>query len=161
MNKFIQSILAIGSLCVVSVAGAASNHNTEVAADYVKIKHPVITVFPNSTNTAILSLEMTNRGHTAHTLVAAMSPFAQIAKLNQGVSEDSPVNSEVLDKVIHHSLTLKPQSEVRFAPQAEHIVLNNLSNPLTAGDHVPVTLLFADGSHVKIRAVAVVTQKSV
>ena len=158
MKKVISSILIVLCLCFVSIASVVSNHTAEVAADYIKVKHPVLTAFANDTKSATLSLQLINAGQSPHKLVAVVSPFAQSTKLNIVAAE--PKTTTLSDSATH-SLTLKPQGKLHFAPQTDHIALINLAAPLTDGDHVPITLIFADGSHIKVRAVAVVTHRRV
>ncbi len=154
MRISIKSALTIACFIVSSYAYAMAYPASEVASKYIKIKHPIVTAFPEDTSHAVLSMQIKNTGKQSHTLVGAVTPYAQITKLSQNGAALPPAAN-----VTYNSITLRPQSQVQFAPQGNHIALAKLSAPLSSGDHIPVTLIFADGSHVKVNALALITHK--
>jgi copper(I)-binding protein len=51
------------------------------------------------------------------------------------------------------SLTLHPQSTLKFEPGGLHIMLHDLKQPLTVGQSVPLVFDLAGGSSIKVTAV--------
>lgn len=90
-------------------------------------------------------LTLINSGTAPQVLVSAASPdfaavsFHQTRTVN-GVSEMSALGS----------LTVKPQSSLRFAPGGYHLMLMQPLRPLHPGDHVVITLRFADGKSLPV-----------
>jgi hypothetical protein len=90
-------------------------------------------------------LTLINAGTAPRVLVSAMSPdfaavsFHQTRTVN-GVSEMSAVSN----------LTVRPQNSLRFAPGGYHIMLMQPLRALHPGDHVPITLRFADGTSLQV-----------
>jgi copper(I)-binding protein len=90
-------------------------------------------------------LTLINTGFTPRVLVGAACPdfaavsFHQTRTVN-GVSEMSPVDT----------LTLRAQGSLLFAPGGYHIMLMQPLRALRPGDHVPITLRFADGSLLQV-----------
>ena len=52
----------------------------------------------------------------------------------------------------HAQLSIAPGGTVRLAPGGLHIMLQGLTQPLTAGDEVPLELRLADGTTVAVTA---------
>jgi copper(I)-binding protein len=90
-------------------------------------------------------LTLTNSGTAPQTLVGATSPdfaavsFHQTRTVN-GVSEMSALTT----------LTLQPQGRLQFAPGGYHLMLMQPRRALHPGDHVPITLRFADGRSLQV-----------
>jgi periplasmic copper chaperone A len=90
-------------------------------------------------------LTLTNSGSAPQVLVSAMSPdFAEVSfhqtRIVNGVSEMSAVSS----------LTVRPHQSLQFAPGGYHIMLMQPLRALHPGDHVPITLRFADGTSLPV-----------
>jgi copper(I)-binding protein len=85
-------------------------------------------------------LTLTNSGTVPQTLVGATSPdFAEVSfhqtRTVNGVSEMTALSA----------LTVRPQGRLQFAPGGYHLMLMQPLRALHPGDHVPITLRFADG----------------
>jgi copper(I)-binding protein len=90
-------------------------------------------------------LTLTNSGSTPRVLVSAVSPdFGEVSfhltHTADGMSEMSAVGA----------LTISPRSRLQFAPGGYHIMLMQPLRTLHPGDHVPITLQFADGSSLQV-----------
>jgi periplasmic copper chaperone A len=90
-------------------------------------------------------LTLINSGTAPQVLVSAASPdFAEVSfhqtRTVNGLSEMSAVSA----------LTISPQSSLQFAPGGYHIMLMQPSRTLHPGDHVPITLRFADGKSLQV-----------
>jgi periplasmic copper chaperone A len=86
-----------------------------------------------------------NTGSVPQVLISATSPdFGQLS-FHQSVT-----NNGVSEMVAVGSLTIKPQSSVRFSPGGYHIMLMQPKRALHPGDRVPITLRFADGHSLAV-----------
>jgi periplasmic copper chaperone A len=90
-------------------------------------------------------LTMFNLGDRPVTLVAASSPdYGEISlhrNLNRG---------ETVEMVPVAQVTVGPHSRVDFAAMGYHFMLMQPSKSREPGDHVPITLRFADGASLKV-----------
>lgn len=90
-------------------------------------------------------MTLINTGTVSEVLISAASPdFGQIS-FHQSVT-----NNGVSDMVAVGSLTVKPQSSVRFSPGGYHIMLMQPKRALHPGDRVLITLRFADGHSIVV-----------
>lgn len=80
-------------------------------------------------------------------LVNADSPrhYSSVS-LHQSAQKDGVMSMTEVDRVI-----VPPHSSVQFKPGGYHIMLLNSKHTIKPGQHVPVTLRFADGSRVTAR----------
>lgn len=90
-------------------------------------------------------LTLTNSGTVPQTLVGATSPdFAEVSfhqtRTVNGVNEMSALTT----------LTVRPQGRLQFAPGGYHLMLMQPLRALHPGDHVPITLRFADGRSLQV-----------
>jgi copper(I)-binding protein len=77
------------------------------------------------------------------TLVRVSTPIAARAEMHQslmrnGMMEMAPVRS----------LAIAPDAPITFSPGGYHIMLTGLTQPLSAGQTFPLTLIFADGGSI-------------
>jgi copper(I)-binding protein len=86
-----------------------------------------------------------NGGDDAVTLTGASSPRYAQAMLHQSTTEGGMGRMKMVDKV-----AIPAHGEVTFAPGGYHIMLMQASKPVQAGEQVPMTLQFADGSHLTV-----------
>ncbi len=90
-------------------------------------------------------MTLVNTGSSTRVLVGAVSPdygeisFHQSVQ-SHGMSQMTPVDSVVL----------KPQATVLFAEGGYHLMLMQPKRPIHPGDHVSVTLRFADGRSIEV-----------
>jgi copper(I)-binding protein len=77
---------------------------------------------------------------TAETaLVAASSPVARIVEIHEMKIEGGVMQMRAVDK-----LALPPGKPVELKPGGYHVMLMGLTQPIHAGDTVPITLTFED-----------------
>ena len=73
------------------------------------------------------------------TLVGFKTPVAGVAELHDMVMDGDVMRMRPMD-----ALPLKPGQVTTLAPGGKHLMLMKLKRPLSAGDVVPLTLLFKD-----------------
>jgi copper(I)-binding protein len=81
-------------------------------------------------------------------LVNASSPMATAVELHMHSMDDGVMR---MRRIPH--IHLPPEQTVSLEPGGLHIMLFDLAAPLKAGDRIPITLIFEDGSTKDVAAV--------
>ncbi len=144
MMQRMHRLIALLALCCLGVPGiAAADTNLIVAGAWLRQPPPGV-------DAAAAYLTLANEGRAAVRLTGASSPMARSVTLHEsmetgGVSRMRPITS----------LNLPAGGHVEFKPGGRHIMLQGLAHPLHPGDHVPLVLLFADGTRLSAMALVV------
>lgn len=86
-------------------------------------------------------LTLTNPSDHPEALVGASAPGFKMVQMHKSVEVDG------MHRMIQQKKIVIPaQGETRLAPGGYHIMLIGPKTPLVAGDQVPVTLTFSDGT---------------
>ncbi|NGY04298.1 copper chaperone PCu(A)C [Solimonas terrae] len=92
--------------------------------------------------------DLRNRSDASRKLVSADSPAFMMTMLHQSSEQNGQSQMQHVDDV-----ALPAHGVVHFAPGSYHLMLMQAKNPLTVGEHIPVSLQFSDGSSVKVEFV--------
>ena len=132
-------------LAVALLLGACSAA-AETAAAAVVVGDPhVREVLPGQSNSAsFMTLE--NVSDQDHSLRGAESPSAQAVELHTHTMQDGMMRMRPVGQV-----PLPARETVRFEPGGLHLMWIGLAQPLRAGQEVPLTLVFEDGSRLELR----------
>jgi copper(I)-binding protein len=122
---------------------AGSVHAADQASQ-VRADHAWIRVLPTGLPAGGY-VTLSNRGDETAVLTGASSPRYAHAMLHQSSTEGGMGRMKMVDKV-----AIPAHGEVTFAPGGYHIMLMQASKPVQAGEQVPMTLQFADGSHLTV-----------
>ncbi|WP_321351828.1 copper chaperone PCu(A)C [Halopseudomonas oceani] len=136
-NRF--SLLLIGC----ALAQLVDAHEFE--AGELHIAHPWSRAMPPAVPTGAAYLEISNHGAENDTLLGADSPAADKVEIHEHVHADGLMKMQQVD-----SLVIAPGETVTFQPGAYHLMLFNLKQPLSAGEHFPLTLHFAVAGDVDV-----------
>jgi len=124
------------------------------AADSIQIADPSVRAVPPGQDQTGAYLTLHNTGKQGHALVKAASPAARATELHTVVDEGGMSKMRPVAK-----MDIAPGGTTRLQPGGLHIMLIGLTQPLAEGAHVPITLIFEDGSrkavHAPVRAIAV------
>ncbi len=91
--------------------------------------------------------QVVNEGRMGDVLVSASSSTAT-AEMHESMERENGV----MGMSPLSSVDVPAQSEIEFKPGGMHIMLINLTQPLTVGDNIPVTLHFEHGGKVVFEA---------
>ena len=105
----------------------------------ITVSHPWAP--PSATEAAALFLEMRNDGTRPDRLIAASTPVAGTVIFR--ASDGTPL--EYYD--------LLPKRPISLQPGRRYLALRDLKGPLALDDTFPVTLQFAEGGRVTVKAV--------
>jgi hypothetical protein len=90
-------------------------------------------------------LTIVNSDSVAVELVGAASPFATSVEVHESMQHDGM--SHMMPKA---SVAIGARDSVVMTPGGLHVMLNQLTRALTAGDSVPLTLRFSNGDSVLV-----------
>jgi len=116
------------------------------AADTLRVIEPYVrVVLPGQSNSASFMV-LENSSDRTHALRGASTPLAGVVELHTHIMQDGMMRMRPVDEV-----ALPPGATVRFEPGGLHLMWIGLIQPLEAGQEVPLTLLFEDGSRRELR----------
>jgi hypothetical protein len=116
-------------------------------AEKVTVSDPFIRAVPPVVKTTAAFMQLRYSGPAEEFLVAAETPAAGAVELHMHEHDDGVMR---MRKIPH--IHLPPGKTVSLEPGGLHIMLFDLQAPLTEGDQIPLTLIFADGSSKPIEA---------
>jgi hypothetical protein len=116
-------------------------------AEKVTVSDPYIRAVPPVVKTSAAFMQLRYSGPAEEFLVAAETPAAGVIELHMHEHDDGVMR---MRKIPH--IHLPPGKTVSLEPGGLHIMLFDLQAPLTEGDKIPLTLIFADGSSKPIEA---------
>jgi periplasmic copper chaperone A len=126
-------------LVLAAVAWVGSTFSTAAGLPALRIEDAWIRWLPaNLPAAGYVTLD--NVGDKPVTLLAASSPAYADVSLHRSRNQGGSVSMVPVD-----SVTVEPHSKLSFATAGYHMMLMQPTKPLAPGDHVPVTLRFADG----------------
>ena len=104
----------------------------------IDISRPWARTSPGTAGQAGGFFTVTNKGGEADVLVAAASPAAARIDI-QGIRVVGPV---ITMRSMEKGLRLPPDTAITLKPRGYHLLLQDLTRPLSKGERVPVTLTF-------------------
>lgn len=95
--------------------------------------------------TAAGYLTVTNTGDDPVTLTAVEADISAAAELHESVEDGDVMRMEPREAV-----EIAPGEAISLAPGGLHVMFMGLNGPLSAGDEVAATLVFADGARLPV-----------
>ena len=131
---------------VISIVPVAAQ---EYKAGPLQVENPWVRATPGGAKVGGGYLTIKNDGAAPDKLVGASSPIAQKMELDEMSSENGVMKMRALP----NGLQINPGQTVTLKPGGYHIMFVGLNKPLKQGDHVPVTLNFANAGTVNVEFV--------
>lgn len=123
--------------------------NSAFADDYsvgnLHIGQPWSRALPPNVPTGAAYFTVHNGGNEDDRLIGASTPRAGRAELHTHVHLGDVMKMQKID-----SVAIPASAEVRFEPGGNHVMLFNLTRPLVAGEHFPLTLEFEKAGQVQL-----------
>ena len=138
--------LAVLSALALSACGPSGPSEKAGAAGPVVVADALCRPTPNGRQVTGCYLTLT--APAADTLVSVSSPVAALAQVHEMRMESNMMMMRELEA----GLPLPAGQAVSLAPGGNHIMLMGVTEPLKAGDTVPLTLTFANAAPVEITA---------
>ncbi len=151
LKKLILSLILLFtftlSMAEITMATNEQDNPTgEIASNAITIKAPVINEYvPMQYNTQIF-MELDNQGAVAHKLIAAYSPVAKRIQLHKTIKANGKYTMQQVATII-----VNPHQEQDLKEGGFHVMLIGLNQPLRKGAHIPLILLFEDGSYLTLQ----------
>lgn len=121
---------------------------SEIASSVVTVSNPEVIAEAVNNNTTEVYMDLDNNGTQLHSVVAATSPFATIIQLHETYTQ---AHGHSFMKQVP-SISITPHSDRPLKDGTFHIMLINTQHHLNAGQTVPVTMIFEDGSWISVDA---------
>lgn len=143
MKKILIAILGSALL----LCGNAMAKTAEMAASVVQARHPQVEAVPAGQRATQVFMDLVNTGNRAHTVIAALSPLSKETQLHKTVKVDGKAQMRQVSRI-----KIKAHNDRDLHQGGFHVMLMGLNQQLKAGQAVPVTLVFADGSDMQVQA---------
>ncbi|MFC5345506.1 copper chaperone PCu(A)C [Brevundimonas staleyi] len=144
MTRSLAFAAALSALAL-SACGQSGSSGT-AGAGPVAVADAICRPTPNGRQMTGCYLTLT--APQADTLVSVASPVAALAQVHEMRMESNMMMMRELEQ----GLPLPAGEAVALAPGGNHIMLMGVTEPLRAGDTVPLTLTFANAAPVEITA---------
>lgn len=142
-------LLATFLLGTASLTAAADDHTHAHAhtseAKAIEINQVWSRAMPPSAPTGAVYFNLRNPTDQADRLTGVHTTRAERAELHTHVHEGDMMRMEQIEAV-----DVPAAGQVEFEPGGHHVMLFKLSEPLTAGDHFPLTLIFENAGEVTV-----------
>jgi copper(I)-binding protein len=110
----------------------------------IEVDQPWARATPGHVKSGAAYLTVTDHG-AADRITGVSTPVAGMAMIHETFMDNGVAKMRMLDDV-----ALQPHTPVMFKPGGMHIMLEDLKQPLKAGDSFPLTLTFATAPPVTV-----------
>ena len=117
------------------------------AADDIRVMDPWAREVPPNMTTSAGFLTMKNNGSVEHRLVGAESPVTGMVELHAHINDNGVMRMRPVK-----DMPIPAGGTTELKPGGLHLMLMMLKKPLKAGEKMPITLIFEDGSKKEIQA---------
>ena len=140
MNKI---ILYTTLLLIIS---SAISYGDEVVVNNIHIQHAWTRSPPGNSSSTGGYLTILNEGTEPDVLVGGYTSLAE----NVEIHEMNLTDGVMKMRPLKNGLPILPNKKVELKPGGLHLMLTNLSKPLTKGETIPVTLIFENAGEITI-----------
>lgn len=138
-NRFSLIGLFLMSLC--QTVSAAS------VADGIMVNDPYVRAVPPGQPNSASFMALHNTGKQGSALISASSPAAEVVELHTHTMEEGMMRMRKVEKI-----DLPAGELVKLQPGGLHVMLIGLKQKLVPDEKVSLTLMFEDGSSLKVDA---------
>lgn len=135
-------LLSIATIAFCMSANALAN---DYKAGSIEISTPWSRATPKGAQTAIGYMNIKNNGTTPDRLIGGSIDVADHFQLHAMTMENSIAKMRELSDI-----EIKPGQTIEFKPGGSHIMFVNLKRPLSKGEHISGTLVFARAGKVNV-----------
>jgi len=146
MKAFMKRLIIPAALVTLTACGQPASPGKTGAAAPVAVTGALCRPTPNGRQ--VTGCYLTVTAPADDTLVSISSPIAALAQIHESKMESNMMMMRELET----GLPLPAGQAVALAPGGNHIMLMGVTEPLKAGDTVPLTLAFAHAAPVEVTA---------
>jgi copper(I)-binding protein len=117
------------------------------AADQVTVVDSYVRMAPPGAKATGAFMVVKNAGDKDTQLVSAASPAASVTELHNHINDAGVMRMRQVKEI-----AVPAKGEAKLQPGGYHVMLIDMKAPLKEGDHVVITLGFADGSKKEVHA---------
>ncbi len=159
-NRFAQ-IGAVFGAATLLLTGCATNDFTDAStvqettvdqateADAIMVEDAWVKAAVPGSMTAGFGVLENSSDHDA-TVVSVESPASSMLELHETVADSS---GQMMMREVKGGFVVPAKDHMHLEPGGNHLMLMNILNELKAGDEVPFTLVFSDGSTLEFTAI--------
>jgi copper(I)-binding protein len=111
----------------------------------ISVNDPYARAVPPGQPNSAAFMVLENASDTAHAIVSASSPVAEVVELHTHVEVDGMMQMRPIEKI-----EIPADSKVELKPGGLHVMLIGLKQDLKVDDNITVTLNFADESSTEL-----------
>ena len=134
--------LVLGTATLTAIAEHHAHHSTGSKPEVTQVWSRAM---PPTAPTGAVYFHISNPSETADKLVGVQTPRAEKAELHTHVHKGEVMSMERIE-----SVELAAGGEVAFKPGGIHVMLFKLKEPLVAGEHFPLTLIFENAGEMTV-----------
>jgi hypothetical protein len=116
------------------------------AADQISVVDPYVRMAPPGTKTTGAFMTIKNAGNDTK-LVSAASTVAKVTELHNHINDGGVMRMRQVKEI-----AVPAKGEAQLKPGGYHVMLIDMQKMLKEGEHVVITLGFADGSSKEVHA---------
>lgn len=116
-------------------------------ADQVSVADAYVRMAPPGTKTTGAFMTLKNAGDKEAKVVTAASQVANVTELHNHINDGGVMRMRQVQEIV-----VPAKGETALKPGGYHVMLIDMKAPLKEGDHVVITLGFADGSSKEVHA---------
>lgn len=114
-------------------------------ADRIEVVDPYVRMAPPGAKATGAFMVIRNAGEQDTQLVAAASAAASVTELHNHINDGGVMRMRQVKEI-----AVPARGEAQLKPGGYHVMLIDMKAPLKEGDHVVITLKFADGSSKEV-----------
>lgn len=135
------------SLATLVLTGFAVSAFAAGTADQISVTDPYVRMSPPGTKTTGAFMTIKNAGDKEARVVSAASQVANMTELHNHINDNGVMRMRQVKEI-----AVPAKGEAQLKPGGYHVMLIDMKAPLKEGDHVVITLGFADGSSKEVHA---------
>lgn len=132
----------VAGILGLALVSACQQAPAELKADHAWVRLPAVSGNPGAAYFQI------HGGSEPATLVAVAAPFAVRTELHESMKTDAGA----MTMAPIRDVAVPVRDTLAFAPGGKHVMLFDVSPDVKAGQQVPLTLSFADGKTLEVKA---------
>lgn len=139
--------LSLATLAIAGLTAFAAPASAAGVADQISVVDPYVRMAPPGAKTTGAFMTIKNAGDKNTQVVSAASTVATVTELHNHINDGGVMRMRQVKEI-----ALPAKGEAQLKPGGYHVMLIDMKTALKEGDHVVITLGFADGSSKEVHA---------
>lgn len=142
-----KPFLSLAALACAGLTAFAAPVSAAGVADQVSVVDSYVRMAPPGAKATGAFMTIRNAGDKDTQVISAASAAAKIVELHNHINDGGVMRMRQVKEI-----ALPAKGEAQLKPGGYHVMLIDMNAPLKEGDHVVITLGFADGSSKEVHA---------